>query len=231
MKKLILLTAISLILTACGSDSAKNTTKNANKDAINTASTETTSKVAVAPTVTPEPAVPATTAAIDKQAAVVEAKVITKAFATELKSELQAAMKAGGPINALEVCNTKATLIAEKAAKEHNALVSRVSLKNRNPANIPNDWQKVVLGDFDARTEKGEDVDKMAFAKVVEQNDKKQLRFMKALPTGGLCLTCHGSNIDAGLQTKLDALYPEDKAVGYELGQVRGAIVVIKDLN
>ena len=226
MKNIILLTAISLFIVACGGDENKDAAKDVTKDAINTNSTKTAP--APAPMTTNENPPVAT---IDKQAAVNEAKMITKAFATELKSELQAAMKAGGPINALEVCNTKATLIAEKASKEHNALVSRVSLKNRNPANIPNDWQKVVLGDFDARTEKGEEVEKMAFVKVVEQNDKKQLRFMKALPTGGLCLTCHGSNIDAGLQTKLDALYPEDKAVGYELGQVRGAIVVIKDLN
>ena len=167
----------------------------------------------------------------NKLAAVEEAKTITKAFAGALKSELLAAVEAGGPINALEVCNTKALAITQQAAKDHNAQVSRVSLKNRNPINVPNDWQKIVLEDFDKRAANGEDVQKMGFAKVFEEDGKKQLRFMKALPTGGLCLACHGTNISPDVQAKLTELYPEDKATGYSEGQVRGAIVVIKDMQ
>lgn len=166
-----------------------------------------------------------------KKAAVAEAKAITKEFGGALKARLKAAMKEGGPINALDVCKKEATPIAEKVAKEKNALVSRVSLKNRNPDNVPNDWQKAVLEDFDARATKGENVKKMGFAQIVEQDEKKQLRFMKALPTGGLCLNCHGSSIEADVQTKLTELYPHDKATGYEKGQVRGAVVVIKELD
>jgi len=52
---------------------------------------------------------------------------------------------------------------------------------------------------------------------------------MKAVPTEGVCLACHGQNISPEVQTKLNELYPDDKATGYSLGQVRGAIVVIKD--
>ncbi|MEB8433985.1 DUF3365 domain-containing protein [Cocleimonas sp. KMM 6892] len=171
------------------------------------------------------------TAKAEKHAAVKEAKMITQAFASELKKELVTAMKSGGPINALGVCNTKAMPITKQAAIDHKALVTRVSLKNRNPENIPNAWQKLVLEDFDARTAKGEDVMKMGYSKIVEEDGKKSLRFMKALPTGETCLLCHGSKIGADVQSKINELYPDDKAVGYEKGQVRGAIVVIKDLN
>ncbi|WP_299876209.1 DUF3365 domain-containing protein [uncultured Cocleimonas sp.] len=167
----------------------------------------------------------------ETKAAVKEAKMITKAFGGELKKALKKAMKAGGPINALNVCNTEAMPITKKAAIDHNALVTRVSLKNRNPENIPNEWQKLVLEDFDARAAKGEDVKKMGYSKIVEADGKKTLRFMKALPTGGNCLECHGSKIDADVQAKLKELYPDDKAVGYEKGQVRGAVVVVKELN
>ena len=82
-------------------------------------------------------------------------------------------MKEGGAINALHICNKEATPIAEKAAKESNALVSHVSLKNRNTNNIPNDWQRTVLEDFDARVAKGKSVNKMAFTKIVDNNGKK----------------------------------------------------------
>ncbi len=171
------------------------------------------------------------TAESEKKEAVKEAQMITKAFGGALKKELKKAMKAGGPINALDVCKTEAMPITKQAAIDHNALVTRVSLKNRNPENIPNEWQKLVLEDFDARAAKGEDVKKMGFSKIVEEDGKKTLRFMKAVPTGGACLDCHGTEIDADVQAKLKELYPDDKAVGYKKGQVRGAVVVIKELD
>lgn len=166
----------------------------------------------------------------NKKAAVDEAKMITKSFAGSLQQELQAAMKAGGPINALEVCNTEAMPITATMSEKHNAMISRVSLKNRNPGNTPNDWQKTALEQFDQRIADGESPEKMASVSVVElDNGKRQLRFMKAVPTGGVCLACHGQAIDSGVQAKLDELYPDDKATGYSAGEVRGAVVVIKD--
>lgn len=166
----------------------------------------------------------------DKEAALQDVKAITKAFAGSLQSELQGAMKSGGPLNALSVCNLEAMPITAKNAIDANALVSRVSLKNRNPDNVPNDWQRAVLEEFDKRAADGEDPATMASVTVVKTEDEKhQIRFMKATPAGGVCLACHGQEIAPDLQSKLDELYPEDKATGYSLGEVRGAIVVIKD--
>jgi len=166
----------------------------------------------------------------DKSAAVDEAKMITKTFAGQLQKELKGAMEAGGPANALDVCNVEAMPITANATEESGAMVSRVSLKNRNPENVPNEWQAAVLEDFDKRAADGESIETMASATVTKLDDgKHQLRFMKALPAGGVCLACHGEAIAPDLQAKLDELYPDDKAVGYTLGQVRGAIVVIKD--
>ena len=73
----------------------------------------------------------------------------------------------------------------------------------------------------------------MAFAEIVEveNSDKKQLYFMKALATEAVCLACHGQNLAPELQAKLAELYPDDRATGYQLGQVRGAILVQKELE
>lgn len=167
----------------------------------------------------------------DKEAAIAEAKATTKAFGGALKKELIAAMQAGGPVNALGVCNTEAMPITAKSAEEHGANVFRVSLKNRNPNNVPNEWQAMALADFDKRAAAGEDIATMAAVDVIDMDGKKQLRFMKALPTEGACLACHGQQVGPDVQAKLDELYPEDKATGYSLGEVRGAIVVIKDYD
>jgi hypothetical protein len=50
---------------------------------------------------------------------------------------------------------------------------------------------------------------------------------MKAIPTGGLCLACHGETIDPAVAGKIAELYPEDKATGFREGDLRGAFVVI----
>jgi len=163
--------------------------------------------------------------------ALIEAQIITKNFAMALKKELKKAIKTGGPIKALTVCNAKAIPITTRSAQISNANISRISLKNRNPQNTPNLWQKKVLEDFDQRVAKGEDISKMAFYKTIETDNKKQFYFIKAVPTKGVCLMCHGQNIAPNIQAKITELYPNDKAIGYKKGQVRGAIVVIKNLK
>jgi len=206
-KQLFLLSALTITLASCGGDKASS---NAENDTVKSTEATTT---------------------IDKKAEVESAKKITKAFGGALKAELQKAMKSGGPIKALAVCNKKAMPITAQVAKDQGVQLSRVSLKNRNPANTPNKWQTEVLNDFNKRAAAGEDIAKMGFANIVDNNGKKQLHFMKALPTGKVCLACHGSEIAGNVKEKLAELYPQDKATGYSLGQVRGAIVVVKDLN
>ncbi len=220
------LAASVMLLSACGGGESSKTTANVS-GGVNTAAEQTKTVQSAAPAnQASNKAVPTN----ELEAQVANAKKTTKAFISALKGELQKAMKAGGPVNALAVCNTKAMPITAKVAQEQGAQLSRVSLKNRNPANVPNDWQKTVLEDFDARAAKGEDVKAMAFAKIVEDNGKKQFRFMKALPTGKVCLSCHGANLKPEVSAKLAELYPEDKATGYQQGQVRGAIVITRDL-
>ena len=165
----------------------------------------------------------------DQQKATAESKATVMAFGSALKTELITSMKAGGPVKALAVCNLRAAPITAAMTKEKDAHVSRVSLKNRNPDNTPNDWQKAVLEEFEARAAAGENIAPMASVSVVETNGKKQFRFLKAVPTEGACLACHGQQISPEVQARLDVLYPEDKATGYNIGEVRGAVVVVKD--
>ncbi len=220
-----LVLASATVLSACGEDTDKN--KQATLK-------QTEQKVASTPNSASANKAETTDDALLKdallKAEVEKAKLSTKSFVSALKGELTKAMQVGGPVNALTVCNTKAMPITEQVSKEQGAHLSRVSLKNRNPNNVPNDWQKTVLENFDKLAAKGEDVKTMAFAEIAEDGGKKQFRFMKALPTGKVCLTCHGEKLAPDVSAKLKELYPDDKATGYSLGQVRGAIVITRDL-
>ena len=153
-----------------------------------------------------------------------------KAFATSLQAELKKGLKEGGAINAITICNTRAGLIAMDVSEKQNLTIKRVSLKNRNPDSAPNEWQKKILENFENRKLSGEPVTELTYTDVVEIDSGKQFRFMKAIPTKEICITCHGENISAKVKDRLDQLYPNDKARGYRPGDIRGSFVVTRDL-
>jgi hypothetical protein len=163
-----------------------------------------------------------------------EAKKITGAFFKELKGELVKGMKAGGPVAAIEVCKSLAPAIAMKHSTASGWDVARTSLKLRNPGNAPDSWETDVLKKFEERRANGEGPDTLAYAEIVEENGDKYFRFMKGIVMPPLekmpCLKCHGEKLDAKVASKLDELYPQDKARGYKAGQVRGAFTLKKKL-
>lgn len=164
----------------------------------------------------------------DTEAEVARAKAAIKQFAGALQTELKTAMQAGGPVAAIAVCNTQAMPITAQVAAEHGMRLSRVSLKNRNPANAPNEWQAAVLENFDRQKAAGKDITKLAWSETVNTDDGREFRFMKAIPTGEVCLKCHGTELAPGVAQALAGLYPEDRATGYSQGDIRGAFVVTK---
>lgn len=157
-------------------------------------------------------------------------KAVVAEFMEQLQGELQGAMKAGGPVNAIDVCKLKAPAIAQSLSAKHGWEIARTSLKTRNPANAPDAWESKVLNDFAARQAKGEDVKPMAHFEAVETDGAKTFRFMKAIPTGEVCLKCHGADIAADVKAKLQEAYPDDKATGYKLGDVRGAFIITQPM-
>ena len=160
-----------------------------------------------------------------------EAKAASMQLGKTLKGELMTAMSEGGPEQAIEVCHKRAPEIATAISKEKGITIGRVSLKNRNPNNAPNAWQTKVLEDFLRRKEAGESPKELVHLGGYADKKTVEYRFMKAIPTQSLCLSCHGKNIDPELKKKINSLYPEDKAIGFEEGDIRGAFVVTKKVK
>jgi hypothetical protein len=156
----------------------------------------------------------------------VRAKQAVADFSKALKSELVAAMQSGGATEAIEVCHLRAAVIAEEVSSTTGMKLSRVSGRNRNPSNAPNDWQTAVLQDFEVRKRAGEEAGSLTWYERAETASGTEFRFMKAIPTGGICLQCHGTEIAEPVALKLAELYPEDKATGFRAGDLRGAFVV-----
>lgn len=162
---------------------------------------------------------------------VAEARANAMKLGKNLKMTLQQAMKAGGPIAALEACNVSAPAIAEKVSSESGWDVARTSLKLRNPENKPDAWELAVLEKFEERKQAGEKPPTLEYSETVMVDGKKTFRFMKAIPTGEVCMSCHGGdNVKPEVVAKLKALYPDDQARGFKTGDLRGAFTLSKSL-
>ncbi|HPF35673.1 MAG TPA: DUF3365 domain-containing protein [Candidatus Krumholzibacteria bacterium] len=149
-----------------------------------------------------------------------------------LKSALQAAMKEGGPINALGVCNVKAVPIAETISTEEGLLVGRTALKTRNPDNAPDGWEEATLLDFQARLDADEKLkDLEAWTVITDDAGHRTFRYMKAIGTMPMCLKCHGERLDSEVAARVAELYPQDRAVGFKAGDLRGAFSVRMPLD
>jgi cytochrome c553 len=145
-------------------------------------------------------------------------------FASQLKGELVSAIKQGGFESGVEVCKAKAPKIAESLSTD-GWLVGRTSLRVRNIENSPDLWEAKILNQFAAQLANGASVNKLSTS--VIQDD--QFRMMKAIPTGSVCMACHGSSVDKVTAQKINKLYPQDNAVGYSIGDLRGAFTIQKD--
>ena len=155
----------------------------------------------------------------------------SKEFMQKLKGTLQTTIKQGGPVQAIATCKTEAPAIARSLSKQKGWRIARTSLKPRNDANAPDNWELQVLKQFDKRQAKGDDPKQLEASATIEQDGQKIFRYMKAIPTAELCLTCHGEKLDPAITAKLKELYPNDKAIGYKQGEIRGAFSIIQVLN
>ena len=156
---------------------------------------------------------------------------VVKAFAGSLKGELQQAIEAGGPPNAIEVCKRVAPEIAKTQGEQHGWEVGRTSLKLRNPDNLPDAWEREVLMGFEARKAEGEDPKTLEHYAFVEQDGQPVFRYMKAIPTADVCLACHGTELSPEVTAALAERYPQDQATGFKKGDIRGAFTITQPVT
>ena len=161
---------------------------------------------------------------------VADARNIATSMPPKMMEVLKEETKKAGPANATVVCREKAPVMSKAVSEQSGWNIRRVSLRQRNPKAVPDAWERAVLEDFDRRAAAGEDGAKMEKSELVVDGGKTVQRYMKALPTQALCMTCHGApdTLDADLTEQLRKLYPDDKAVGYRPGDIRGAITMKK---
>lgn len=145
-----------------------------------------------------------------------------ESFMASLKAALREAMRDGGPANAINICSEFAPEIA-LSHSEDGWFISRVSDKSRNKNNEADSIQLSILGMF-GYPETGPPY--VGEWRMVA--DKKVYFYYKPIYIADFCLKCHGpkNKLEQDVAGKLAELYPEDEAVEYEVGDLRGMFVV-----
>lgn len=151
----------------------------------------------------------------------------------QIGGEMRKEVEATGPMRAVMVCKYAAPEVASSLSRLNGMRVTRVSLKARNPAlGFPDPWEQNVLMEFDRRAARGERAEAIEHAELVSEPTGRYLRYMKAIPTGKVCLACHGptEQISDAVKAQIANEYPHDRAVGFVEGSIRGAVSIKKPL-
>lgn len=154
-------------------------------------------------------------------------------FRKRLSGVQKEQMESVGAENAIPVCKVIAPAMTAEYSIDGREL-KRVSLKARNKVlGTPDAWEKEVLEGFDKAQREGKPVDAMEASTVSQDADGRWFRYMKAIPTQPQCLQCHGkpTDISSGMKALLTQEYPDDRATGYSVGEIRGAISIKRNLD
>lgn len=158
---------------------------------------------------------------------IAESRGLAQQLGSELKAELTRAMVDDGPVGAITVCRDKAPAIAARLSAQSGANVGRTALKVRNPANAPDEMQRILLDQFASELASGKFQGPLEAAFEMNRGGQVERRYMRAIPMEGLCVTCHGKALAPELAAAIAAQYPADQATGFEPGQLRGAFSVV----
>lgn len=148
----------------------------------------------------------------------------TKLLMDTLGKNMQMHMKHGGPMEALDFCSQQAYNLTENVNTKlpQGVSIRRISLQTRNPVNAPTEDEAKVLQHLIELQKENKPLPK----KVVEKVGEDTYKFYKPLViVKPVCLKCHGDVQDQKLKTEILNRYPEDKAMYYKMGDLRGAVV------
>jgi hypothetical protein len=160
------------------------------------------------------------------ESALAEARVAARELSDALRGLLMEELKTAGLEGAVAVCSTKAQARTAEYRRTSQNDIRRVSLRRRNPANEPDAYERRVLESFDRLPAEARPA--AEHWEVVREDGREALRYLKPVVASAMCLACHGekAKIPPAVQGIIAREYPDDRATGFSLGDVRGAVSV-----
>lgn len=155
------------------------------------------------------------------------ARQAASALETQLRARLLDAVAQGGAVAGIDACVIAAPDIAASVSAQSGMTVARTALRWRNPSNAPDAFETRAMESFLAALAAGADPATLEEAAIIGG----EMRYMKPIMTGALCVTCHGADIPADVAAAIAASYPDDQATGFAPGDMRGAFTIAKRME
>ena len=153
-----------------------------------------------------------------------KARDATSILSERLRSSLGAAIKSKGVAASLSHCQTLSPDLVTNASDEFGFEAERTALRLRNPEHAPDEWELKVLQLFQAKIGGGADPAKLEYAEILTTAEGDKLfRYMRPIMMADMCLACHGPDVKQDVKSEIARYYPDDKALGFKLGELRGA--------
>jgi hypothetical protein len=158
-------------------------------------------------------------------AAATVSRALASQFQQELGGALQSAIKSQGAAGAVTACATIAPEVANRISAQSGASVRRTALRNRNPLAAPDAHERTVMTMLATApiTAEGAPAEAGGWTGT---GVERRFRYLRAIPTAPMCLSCHGSNIAPDVAAAIAAAYPGDTATGFAPGAMRGAFSI-----
>lgn len=151
---------------------------------------------------------------------VVKGKEVSQKTAQALQKHLKKAIHEKGPAYAVRFCHSKATHIADSVSKAESVTVRRVAVKYRKPENKTTEKENRLFTAYSEELKTGKQP-----SPVIVTNEEGHPVYYAPIVVGTVCLNCHGKpgkNITSEVMQTIREFYPNDKAVDFEKGQLRG---------
>ncbi len=156
----------------------------------------------------------------EKELYTVKGKEIAQATFKRMAGEVEKNMKEGGVSQAAPFCNAHAGDLTAEVEEKFNVSIRRTSLKVRNEENAPNEDEKVVLEQYQSMLDNGKEL-----APLVKKDSEGLPHFYAPIKLKEKCVACHGvigETMKQEADSILKVLYPNDKAIGFKEGDLRG---------
>jgi len=154
-----------------------------------------------------------------------KAKKAIKLVGGTLKKTMISKMKEGGPVKAADFCSKEATNLAKNVSKKlpKGIKIKRITSKPRNSNNMATKEELLVLQELETKMKRG-NMPKMLVKKISDSH----YQVYKPLKIKEKCLICHGSKDtrDEDAYKIIYSKYHNDKAINYNVGDLRGAFLI-----
>ena len=156
----------------------------------------------------------------EKQEYANKGKEVSQMSFKTLSEKLTEQMQMGGTAQAIPFCNIEAMPLTQQLSEKYNVTIKRTSDKLRNQKNKPTERELKIIESYQKLISEHKEI-----APIVEMDSNNNKHFYAPITVKVNCLVCHGivkEFVTVKTDSIIKSLYPNDKAVGYVEGELRG---------